>query len=70
MADALNLRHLDAIAEIGHAGCMTTGGQRVNLSQPALAQVASKVERALGERLFGRQLGGMVPGRILIIRER
>jgi LysR family transcriptional regulator, regulator for genes of the gallate degradation pathway len=73
MADALNLnlRHLDAIAEIGRAGSMSAGAQRVNLSQPALAQAVSKVERALGERLFERQPGGMVPteaGRILIIR--
>lgn len=68
---ALNLRHLDAISVIGRVGSMSAGARRVNLSQPALAQAVSKVERVVGERLFERQPGGMVPtaaGRILIIR--
>ena len=68
---SLNLRHLNAIGEIGRAGSMSAGAQRVNLSQPALAQAVSKVERVLGERLFERLPGGMVPtaaGRMLIIR--
>ena len=68
---ALNLRHLDAISVIGRVGSMSAGARRVNLSQPALAQAVSKVERVVGEQLFERQPGGMVPtaaGRILIIR--
>ena len=68
---ALNLRHLDAIGVIGRVGSMSAGALRVNLSQPALAQAVSKVERVVGERLFERQPSGMVPtvaGRILIIR--
>jgi len=68
---ALNLRHLDAISAIGRAGSMSAVAQRVNLSQPALAQAVSKVERILGERLFEREPGGMVPtaaGRIVTIR--
>jgi len=43
----------------------------VSLSQPALAQAVSKVERVLGARLFERLPSGMVPtaaGRMLIIR--
>ena len=68
---ALNLRHLDAISAIGRAGSMSAGARRVNLSQPALAQAVSKVERVVGKQLFERLPGGMVPtaaGRILIIR--
>jgi len=67
----LNLRHLDAISVIGRLGSMSAGALRVSLSQPALAQAVSKVERILGERLFERQPTGMSPtsaGRILIIR--
>ena len=68
---ALNLRHLDAISVIGRAGSMSAGARRMNLSQPALAQAVSKVERVVGKQLFERLPGGMVPtaaGRILIIR--
>jgi LysR family transcriptional regulator of gallate degradation len=73
MSDSLNLnlRHLDAVAEIGRAGSMSAGARRVNLSQPALAQAVAKLEDNLGERLFERQPSGMTPtraGRILIIR--
>lgn len=67
----LNLRHLQAIAVIGRAGSMSAGALKVNLSQPAVAQAVGKVERLLGERLFDREPGGVVPtaaGRILIIR--
>ena len=68
---ALNLRHLDAISAIGRAGSMSAGARRMNLSQPALAQAVSKVERLVDKQLFERLPGGMVPtaaGRILIIR--
>ena len=68
---ALNLRHLGAISVIGRVGSMSAGARRVSLSQPALAQAVSKVERVVGGQLFERQPGGMVPtaaGRILIIR--
>jgi DNA-binding transcriptional LysR family regulator len=73
MSDALdlNLRHLDAIGVIGRLGSLSAGARQVNLSQPALAQAVSKVERVLGERLFERQPTGMTPtsaGRILIVR--
>jgi LysR family transcriptional regulator, regulator for genes of the gallate degradation pathway len=68
---SLNLRHLDAIGEIGRAGGMSAGAKRISLSQPALAQAVSKLERVLGARLFERLPSGMVPtaaGRVLIIR--
>ena len=58
---SLNLRHLDAIGVIGQAGSMSAGARRVSLSQPALAQAVSKVERLVGQRLFEREPGGMVP---------
>src|SRR5882757_221578 len=67
----LNLRHLDALCVIDRAGSMSAGAQQVNLSQPALAQAVSKIERVLGARLFEREPGGMTPtaaGRIVIIR--
>ncbi len=67
----LNLRHLEAIVEIGRAGSMSAAAQRVSLSQPALAQAVAKAERLMGERLFERQPNGMVPtvaGRTFIIR--
>lgn len=68
---SLNLRHLDAIGVIGQAGSMSAGARRVSLSQPALAQAVSKVERLVGRRLFEREPGGMVPtaaGRMLMTR--
>jgi LysR family transcriptional regulator, regulator for genes of the gallate degradation pathway len=68
---ALNLRHLDALSVIGRAGSMSSAAKTVNLSQPALTQAIGKVELVVGERLFERQPGGMVPtaaGRALIIR--
>ena len=67
----LNLRHLGALCVIGSAGSMSAGAQQVNLSQPALAQAVSKIERVLGARLFEREPTGMAPtaaGRIVIIR--
>ena len=67
----LNLRHLHALGVIGSAGSMSAGAQQVSLSQPALAQAVSKIERVLGARLFEREPSGMVPtaaGRMLIIR--
>ena len=68
---ALNLRHLNAIGAIGRLGSMSAAAQGVNLSQPALAQAVSKVERIVGASLFEREPGGMSPtaaGRLLIIR--
>src|SRR5882757_918622 len=67
----LNLRHLEALAEIGRAGSMSAAARRVNLSQPALAQAVGKLERMIGQRLFDRQPGGMIPtaaGHTLLIR--
>lgn len=68
---SLNLRHLGALTVIGRAGSMSAAAQEVNLSQPALAQAIGKIERLLGERLFDRHPGGMVPsaaGRIMLMR--
>lgn len=67
----LNLRHLHAIGEIARAGSMSAAALRVNLSQPALAQAVSKIERVVGEPLFLRQPDGMEPtaaGRLFLIR--
>jgi LysR family transcriptional regulator of gallate degradation len=67
----LNLRHLDALCVIDSAGSMSAAAQRVNLSQPALAQAVGKIERTLGASLFEREPSGMAAtaaGRLLIIR--
>lgn len=68
---SLNLRHLDALTAIDRAGSLSAAAREVNLSQPALAQAIGKVEGLMGERLFDRHPGGMVPsaaGRIMLMR--
>jgi LysR family transcriptional regulator of gallate degradation len=57
----LNLRHLGALSVISGAGSMSAAAEQVSLSQPALAQAVSKLERNLEVRLFERRVAGMRP---------
>ncbi len=55
----LNLRHLDALVEVGRLGNISAAAAKVNLSQPALAQAIAKIEQALKARLFQRHAAGV-----------
>ncbi len=57
----LNLRHLDAVTVIGQSGSISAAAIAVNLSQPALTQAVSSLERQIGFRLFDRQSSGLTP---------
>jgi LysR family transcriptional regulator, regulator for genes of the gallate degradation pathway len=58
--DALNLRHLAALAATARLGSLSAAAQIVSLTQPALTQGLAKLERQFGEPLFERHPGGMV----------
>jgi LysR family transcriptional regulator, regulator for genes of the gallate degradation pathway len=58
--DALNLRHLAALAATARLGSLSAAAQVVSLTQPALTQGLAKLERQFGEPLFERHPGGMV----------
>lgn len=69
----LNLRHLRALLAIEEHGSITAAADIVSLSQPALTQGLSKLERQFGYTLFERRSGGMVPtpmGKIVVERAR
>ena len=55
----LNLRHLRAIGHIVAERSLNRAAEVAGLSQPALTQGLSKMERQLGTRLFERQPDGM-----------
>lgn len=55
-----NLRHLRAFCEVAYARSINKASERVNLSQPAVTQAISKVERDLGTTLFERTVDGML----------
>ena len=57
----MNMRHLRAIVAIGDRGTLSAAAQDVALSQPALTQRLSKLERMAGTALFERQPEGMTP---------
>ncbi|MCA0920791.1 LysR family transcriptional regulator [Pseudooceanicola nanhaiensis] len=56
-----NLRHLAGIVAIAEGGTMSAAAERLNLSQPALAQGLAKAESSLGAALFLRNAKGMQP---------
>ncbi|UVO53403.1 LysR family transcriptional regulator [Sphingomonas sp. SUN039] len=58
--DALNLRHLAALAATARLGSLSAAAQAVSLTQPALTQGLAKLERQFDEPLFERHPGGMV----------
>jgi len=58
--EALNLRHLAALAATARLGSLSAAAQAISLTQPALTQGLAKLERQFGEPLFERRSGGMV----------
>jgi LysR family transcriptional regulator, regulator for genes of the gallate degradation pathway len=58
-AYTLNLRHLGALLEVAITGNISVAARTVNLSQPALAQAITKIERILDATLFERRPGGV-----------
>lgn len=59
-AFALNLRHLRALSAMVEHGTVSAAALRIGLSQPALTQGLSKLERQLGCSLFARRPDGLV----------
>lgn len=57
----LNLRHLRALDSVVTLGSLNRAAEAAGLSQPALTQGLSKLERQIGVRLFERHPGGVVP---------
>ena len=57
----LNLRHLRALSAVVAQGSLSAAAQSVSLSQPALTQGLSKLERQLDARLFERHSDGVAP---------
>jgi len=67
----LNLKHLHALAAVYHHGGISAAAPQVNLSQPALTQAITRLEKQLDSVLFDRQPGGMAPteaARLLVPR--
>lgn len=66
-----NLRHLAALAEAGHSGSISSAARSVHLSQSAVTQGLSRIERQLGAELFNRTTSGVFPtepGRMFLER--
>ena len=57
--DTLNIRHLRAFCAVGQSGSISAAERMVFLSQPAITQAISKLERRLGIQLFNRHHSGM-----------
>lgn len=57
----LNFRHLRALSAIVSRGSMSAAAAAVGLSQPALTQGLSKLERRIDAVLFVRRSDGVVP---------
>ena len=55
----MNLRHLQAVAEIAERGTMGAAAQAVNLTQPAITQALARIEQLVGLPLFERRHDGM-----------
>ncbi len=70
-AENLNLRHLRAFREIAARKSISRAADKVHLSQPAITQALSKLERVVGARFFDRAGRGLFlnePGRIFLFR--
>lgn len=59
MKKAPSFRHLQVVAAVARTGSVRSATGKVNLSQPAVSQAVSSVERAIGEALFDRSARGM-----------
>lgn len=57
----LNLRHLRSLSAVVSRGSLNRAADAVGLSQPALTQGLSKLERQLDVTLFDRHSGGVSP---------
>ncbi len=57
----LNLRHLRSLSAVVEYGTLSAAATRVGLSQPALTQGLSKLERQLDRVLFDRRPDGLGP---------
>jgi LysR family transcriptional regulator for metE and metH len=69
----LDLRDLELLDALGHDGTLTAAAQRLFVSQPALSQRLTKMERRLGLQLFdreGRRLVANPAGRRLLVTAR
>lgn len=55
----LNLRHLRALASIVRLGSISAAAEAIHLTQPALTQALTKLERQFGQPLFERRAKGM-----------
>ncbi|ALJ14709.1 LysR substrate-binding domain-containing protein [Sphingopyxis macrogoltabida] len=67
----LNLRHLKAAAETARLGTISEAARAVHLTQPAVTQALSRLERQVGLPLFERHPGGIRPteaARLLVPR--
>jgi DNA-binding transcriptional LysR family regulator len=51
----MTLRHLECFLAIAREGSFTRAADRIHLSQPALSERLSELERELGKRLFSRR---------------
>lgn len=68
-----NLRHLRAFMEVAEAKGISAAAHRVHLSQPAVTQAISGLERRFRVTLFDRRAEGMFPteeGEVLLLRVR
>ena len=66
-----NLRHLRAFKEVAKANSISKAASKIFLSQPAITQAISKLERGLNESLFERRVDGMFTteaGNVLLSR--
>ncbi len=56
-----NLRHLRVCLMVAKTNSLSVASKRVHLSQPAISQALSKLEKGLGIPLFVRQSNGLFP---------
>src|SRR5262249_48684311 len=50
----MNLNHLAVFHAVAQTGSMTSGAERLAISQPAVSKQVQELERVLGVRLFDR----------------
>lgn len=60
MSPLPNIRHLHLLSEIAESGSLSKVSEVVHMSQPAITQGLTKIEKTLGTELFERTSKGMV----------